>query len=121
MSQRLEFVILAPQGGIALKELCRRFGISRKTFYKWLKRYEASGGDEMSLVDRPRTPHSNRMRTSDDVRCRIIELRAQTGFGVRRLGTRLRAENIDVSAGTIWKIIARHEKASGGKPLAAAG
>ena len=90
--------------------VCRRFGISRKTFYKWLKRYETSGRQSVSLVDRPRTPHTNRMRTSDDVRSRIVQLRQQTGFGPRRIGARLREAEIRVSSGTIWKIISQYEK-----------
>ncbi|MBS2032214.1 MAG: helix-turn-helix domain-containing protein [Deltaproteobacteria bacterium] len=34
-----------------LAEVCRRFGISRKTGYKWLARYEALGID--GLKERP--------------------------------------------------------------------
>jgi IS30 family transposase len=90
--------------------VCRQFGISRKTFYKWLKRYETSGRDAMSLVDLPRTPHTNKMKTSDDVRARILQLREQTGFGPRRIGSHLREAEIHVSPGTIWKIISRHER-----------
>jgi Homeodomain-like domain len=39
MSQRLEFVVLASADGANVSELCRRFGVSRKTGYKWLSRY----------------------------------------------------------------------------------
>lgn len=38
MSQRYEFVVLAGQSGLAFCELCRRFGVSRKTGYKWRQR-----------------------------------------------------------------------------------
>ena len=34
MSQRLEFVVLATAEGANVSELCRRFGVSRKTGYK---------------------------------------------------------------------------------------
>lgn len=50
MSQRLEFVVLATQAGLAVRELCRRFGISRKTGYKWLKHYQAGGPDALSEI-----------------------------------------------------------------------
>jgi hypothetical protein len=33
---------------------CRYFGISRTTFYKWLKRYQKDG--LKGLLDRPKTP-----------------------------------------------------------------
>ncbi len=36
MDLRLEFVMLAEQPGSNVSALCRRFGISRKTGYKWL-------------------------------------------------------------------------------------
>ena len=44
MDQRRELVRLAMQEGVNRGELCRRFGISRETGYKWLGRYAA--GDE---------------------------------------------------------------------------
>ena len=43
MSQRKEFVTLAQADGMNMRELRRRFGISRKTGYKWLRRYRAGG------------------------------------------------------------------------------
>ena len=41
MSERHEFVMLASQEGSNLSDLARRYGISRKTGYKWVDRYEA--------------------------------------------------------------------------------
>ncbi|MGE5315793.1 MAG: helix-turn-helix domain-containing protein [Acidobacteriota bacterium] len=90
--------------------VCRRFGISRKTFYKWLKRYEESGRQASSLVDLPRTPRTNRMKTSDEVRELVLKLRAETGFGPRRIEAHLRESQIRISTGTIWKIISQHEQ-----------
>jgi len=40
MSQREEFARLASQAGANMAELCRRYGISRFTGYKWLHRYK---------------------------------------------------------------------------------
>ncbi len=88
------------------KVTCERFGISRKTFYKWLKRYKSSGGDVNSLVDLPRTPHHSPRRTSDAIRSRVIEMRNATGFGPRRISRELRdTMGIRLSERTIWKII----------------
>jgi len=36
MSLREEFVLLARQENVSRHELCRRFGISPQTAYKWL-------------------------------------------------------------------------------------
>ena len=56
MVQRREFVELAMQEGANRRELCRRFGISRKTRYKWLRRFL----EGCELVERSRRPHSPR-------------------------------------------------------------
>jgi transposase len=88
------------------RETCTRFGISRKTFYKWLKRFNNSGGNPSSLADLPRTPHHSPRRTSDDIRALVLEMRNTTGFGPRRLGKELRQQKgIQLSERTIWKII----------------
>src|SRR5438270_502370 len=39
MSLRSEFVALARAAGANVRQLCRRFGVSPKTGYKWLARY----------------------------------------------------------------------------------
>ncbi len=89
-----------------VKETCERFGISRKTFYKWLNRFRSSGGDVNSLADLPRTPHHSPRRTSDEIRAIVRELRGETGFGPRRLGKELwERKGIRLSERTIWKII----------------
>jgi hypothetical protein len=36
---------------------CQRFGISRKTYYKWQERFAAARGDRAALLDRSRCPH----------------------------------------------------------------
>jgi transposase len=43
VSLREEFVQLAMQTAVNKRELCRRFGISPKTGYKWLGRYQHEG------------------------------------------------------------------------------
>jgi hypothetical protein len=54
MDQREEFVRLASAPGANRKELCRRFGISRKTGYKLLHRCAVEG--RAGLADRSRRP-----------------------------------------------------------------
>lgn len=57
MDERVLFVAAKLEGGETMSALCRRFGISRRTGYKWLSRYEAEG--VAGLEDRSRAPHSN--------------------------------------------------------------
>ena len=54
-------------------ELCERYGISRKTGYKWVDRFRQSGLD--GLVDASRKPHHSPLQTPYPVRQTILELR----------------------------------------------
>ena len=52
---RKEFFLAYKKGEASFSSLCRFFGISRPTGYKWLARWEQGEG----LNDRSRAPHSN--------------------------------------------------------------
>ena len=54
--------------------LCRRFGISRKTGYKWLKRYHEVG--VAGLADRSRAPHHQAHSVDAATEQRILDARA---------------------------------------------
>ena len=54
MEERMRFVMAAVDNAEAFAGLCRRFGVSRKTGYKWLERYHDAGVD--GLKDRSRAP-----------------------------------------------------------------
>ena len=72
MSCRHEFVLLASQPGAVVRELCRRHGISPKTGYKWLARYQADGA--AGLADRSRRPAHSPQRTAPPMERRIVAL-----------------------------------------------
>jgi transposase len=94
------------------QEVCRKFNISRKTFYKWLKRYQRSNGDTASLADQSRRPHRFPRATPDSSIELLKRVKEQTGFGQRRLRTYLQENyNISISERTIWKILKRIEEA----------
>ena len=52
MEERLRFLDAVAAKDEAFSALCRRFGVSRKTGYKWLARYEEAGVE--GLKDRSR-------------------------------------------------------------------
>lgn len=60
--QRWKFVQAAARCKSSLSELCRAWGISRKTAYKWLRRFEARG--RQGLGDQSRVAHQVANRTS---------------------------------------------------------
>lgn len=96
------------------QEVCRRFGISRKTFYKWLKRYKESQGDSRALSDQSRRPHSFPRATPESSILLLKRIKEQTGFGQRRLRAYLlEHHNIVISERTIWKILKRLDQQDG--------
>jgi transposase len=102
---RLAWMICYEETGSA-QEVCKRFAISRKTFYKWLKRYKQSSGDTKSLTDQSRRPHHFPSATPASSVELLRRLKEQTGFGQRRLKAILQEKhNITISERTIWKIL----------------
>jgi len=55
MNEKLKFITTHQSGEYSMAELCRRFGISRKTGYKWICRYERTGIS--GLEEHSRAPH----------------------------------------------------------------
>jgi len=69
--------------------LCRRFGISRKSAYKWLKRYR--GGGVQALGDRPRRPGYCPKAYRSFWRERLVKAReARPQWGAKKLRSVLR-------------------------------
>jgi transposase InsO family protein len=107
VSIRLEFVTLASQDGANRRDLCRRFGISPKTGYKWLERFDGSSG---SLEDRSRRPLESPERSSEDVEQAVIDLRRRhPEWGGRKIARRLLdTEKAVVAPSTVTSILHRH-------------
>jgi putative transposase len=73
MTERKRFILEAEGGLFSFAELCRRHGISRKTGYKWLERYELDGPN--GLADRSHRPRSCPHATDPQVLEAAFELR----------------------------------------------
>lgn len=73
MSLRAEFVEAAGREEANVSALCRSFGISRKTGYKWLKRHGAEGA--AGLADRSRRPRCSPLRTPAEAEARVLAVR----------------------------------------------
>ena len=109
MSERSEFVTFAGREELTMSALCRRFGVSRKTGYKWLQRVRAWGLD--GLVDQSRRPHRSPARTRPEIEAVVCELRSQhPAWGGRKLHHVLRREGRGrpPAPSTITGILRRH-------------
>jgi putative transposase len=84
MKERMRFVADAERGLYSMSELCERYGISRRTGYKWLDRYEANG--PAGLQERSRAPHRCPHRIDPEMATAIVEVRRQhPSWGPRKL------------------------------------
>lgn len=111
MSQRHEFVILANASAVNLSQLCGRFGISRKTGYKWRARFQS--GDGQALAEQSRRPHHSPRRTLASIEAQVLALRAEhPAWGGRKLRARLLAlgHSSVPAASTISAILQRHQQ-----------
>jgi transposase InsO family protein len=108
---RAEFVGLAVSNDANISQLCERFGISRKTGYKWLARFRAEG--DAGLSDRSRRPASSPSRTAPNIEAEVLRLREKhLTWGGRKLHARLIAlkrKNVP-SPSTITAILHRHQQ-----------
>lgn len=72
-NERKRFIDLCLSDMIPISTLCREFGISRTTAYKYIQRYSALG--ENGLIDISRAPHSHPNSTSEEIIQAILLLR----------------------------------------------
>jgi putative transposase len=107
MDQRKEFVRLALLEGANRRELCRRFGISPPTGYKWLRRF---GAGEVDCADRSRRPLSSPMRCAAVVEAAVLAVRDEhPAWGARKIAAWLENKGRDVPAcSTVHAILVRH-------------
>jgi transposase InsO family protein len=115
MSTRLEFVLLAQRPNANIAALCRGYGISRKTAYKWIERYRLEG--EAGLRDLSRKPHTSPATLSDDLEQRILELNERYPYwGARKLRALLPAGAATPHHSTVSAVLSRHNRRVLGTP-----
>jgi transposase len=109
MDERMKFVARR-LAGEPLAELCREFGISRKTGYKIFDRYQDCGVE--GLTDRSRRPYRYANKLPFQVENFILNVkREHCSWGARKIRERLirRFSDIQIPAkGTIHAVLDRH-------------
>src|SRR5215813_1832559 len=88
--------------------ICKRYGTSRKSYYKWKNRYKEKGIE--GLLDNSRRPHNIKyMKVTSEIQETILDLRLTKRFGCNRIKFRLRRTiGLSLSTRTIYKILKRH-------------
>lgn len=92
MDERMKFIVEWQRGEVGMAELCRGAGISRKTGYKWVERYQAGGA--AGLAEQSRAPHHRPGRIAEDLAERLLaERAAHPTWGPRKVVARLQQED----------------------------
>jgi len=82
MGQRTQFIADHLRDTHSVTELCERYGVSRKTGYKWIDRYLRLG--PAGLEERSRRPQRAPNQTADEIVAAILEAATATRPGAAR-------------------------------------
>jgi transposase InsO family protein len=101
MKERTKFVLEwerrwkeAEGGWVNMAELCRVFGVSRQTGYKWVGRYREADYDVSAVVERSRRPKTSPHALSVELQDLIVDARKRwPRWGPRKLHQRLMEAN----------------------------
>lgn len=69
----MRFIVAVAEGDEPFAELCRQFGVSRKTGYKWVERYESLG--PAGLEDKPPIASKHPHRLDDELADLYVQAR----------------------------------------------
>ncbi len=97
-------------GEYGVVDLARRYGVSRKTVYKWVERYEEEG--RKGLEERSRAPRSHPNEVSEKIEAVVLELKVRwPKWGAPKLLVKLRervGEAECPSESSVSRILQRH-------------
>ena len=119
LQQREDFVKRAEADDANFSSLCRAFGISRNTGYKWVSRYQNAGKSRDVLKDKSRRPHNSPRRVGADVAEHILSLYAEHACPAEKLSVALEQLGITVGRSTVFRILEEHGRITREDPNAA--
>lgn len=115
ITERARFVLEAERSFLSFSELCRRYGISRPTGHKWVKRYREEG--LAGLEDRSHRPHSCPHLIPEPFVKRILEIRNRHDWGAPKIQRVLRDDHDSVpSIAAIHRVLVEHQLVVHRKP-----
>jgi len=110
MTQKVKFIGSYLEHDVSFAALCHRCGISRKTGYKWRKRFEENGME--GLADLSRAPRRHPNETPDEVVQPVLTVRREhPTWGPRKIVEYLRRRQPELAVpapSTVGAILKRH-------------
>lgn len=110
MEERMKFMLMYQSESWSMTNLCDIFGVSRKTGYKWLKRYEQDGMEGLQELSRAPQEHPNAVAPEKEEA--IVDLKQQRpNWGPKKLLQILQRQRPEVGwpvRSTIGVILKRH-------------
>lgn len=104
--QRVKFVVRAMSGQERLAALCREFGISRPTGYRWWRRAQQAGS-LTAVVERSRRPWCSPRQTARENEEQVVALRRRYGWGAKKIAVLLREQGVPLTVTTINRVLQR--------------
>ena len=103
---RHELVLLVERGA-SLRCAAAACNVALSTAQRWVARWRSATTTERAslvcLLDRSSRPHRSPRLLAAELQQRVLELRAQTGWGPRLL-----AGELNIAHQTVWKVLHRH-------------
>jgi transposase InsO family protein len=109
VEQRYQAVLEVLNDGAPITEVAVRFGVTRQSVHRWLRRYAAGG--LAGLVDGSTVPGSCPHQMGPEVEARIVAMRVEhPGWGPRTIGHWLEREGVNPIPGrsSIHRCLVRH-------------
>ncbi|MCF7740561.1 MAG: IS481 family transposase [Candidatus Marinimicrobia bacterium] len=110
MDDKIRFIADYLNQYFTVTELCERYNISRKTGYKWIKRYYQLGPDALS--DRSRKPHHSPTKTDTKTENEILKIRKRHhSWGAKKILWRIAKDHPDwklPANSTVYLILKKH-------------
>jgi len=86
MEIRTEFALLAIKRERSFRSLCKSYGVSPKTGYKWVQRYQEQGSGGMG--DSSRRPRVSPTQLAENTVCEIVRIKAlHKAWGPKKIQT----------------------------------
>lgn len=111
MEERVKLIADCLSEQYSVSDLCRGYGISRTTAYKWIRRYAKEGVD--GLKDRSRAPHRQAHAVEKKIEDLVVDYRRKhPGAGPKKIRVRLAKEHAEIekwpAVSTMGEILKRH-------------